>query len=219
MKRPILTISLALFVIAGCATTRAVYYDTWEKLGYAKRDRLINDIKAATGQQQQAKKQFASALDEFKSVVHFNGGNLEAQYDKLNKQYKECSDQADAVRNKIAAVKHVAEALFDEWHGEIKEMGDDPQLRVKSQQLYDETHDSYGELIKRMDAASATMDPVLTHFHNRVLFLKANLNAEAIASLQGTEQELGGDIDNLVKQMDASIAEADDFIGKVQQAK
>jgi hypothetical protein len=67
-----------------------------------------------------------------------------------------------------------------------------------------------------MDAAAATMDPVLTKFNNRVLFIKHNLNAQAIASLKGTELELGGDIDRLIHEMEASIAEADAFISEVQ---
>jgi hypothetical protein len=71
-------------------------------------------------------------------------------------------------------------------------------------------------MIQRMDAAAASMDPVLTKFKNRVLFIKHNLNAQAIASLKGTELELGNEIENLIKQMEASIAEADQFIQEIQ---
>jgi hypothetical protein len=116
-------------------------------------------------------------------------------------------------------VKHVAGALFDEWQGEIAQMKDDPSLQSQSKDLYAKTHQNYDQLVRRMDAAAATMDPVLTKFHNRVLFIKANLNAQAIASLQGTELELGGDINNLIKEMEASIAEADRFIAQVQSSK
>jgi hypothetical protein len=70
-----------------------------------------------------------------------------------------------------------------------------------------------------MDTAAASMDPVLTRFHNRVLFIKGNLNAQAIASLKGTEVELGGDIDKLIKEMEASIAEADQFIAQIGPQK
>ncbi|HEY2589031.1 MAG TPA: DUF2959 domain-containing protein [Tepidisphaeraceae bacterium] len=203
----------------GCATTRSTYYDAWEKLGYTKRQRLVDDVKAARDQQDQAKQQFASALDQFKSVVHFNGGDLEALYNKLNAQYERCNSEAEAVRSKVASVKHVGQALFDEWQGEIAEMKDDPSLQSQSKDLYAKTHQNYDQLVTRMDAAAATMDPVLTKFHNRVLFIKANLNAEAIASLQGTEIELGGDINNLIKEMEASIAEADRFIAQVQSKK
>jgi hypothetical protein len=49
--------------------------------------------------------------------------------------------------------------------------------------------------------------------------LKANLNAMAFASLKGTEAQLGGDIDKLIKEMDASIKEADQFIAQMQPGK
>jgi len=214
-------ILLGLICLAdtGCATTRGMYYNAWEKMGYAKRERLVDDVKAAREEQVQAKQQFSSALEQFKSVVNFNGGDLEAMYNKLNKEYERCESQAGDVRSKIAAVKNVGTALFDEWKGEIKEIKDDPDLQRQSQQLYDKTKQSYGELVDRMDAAAATMDPVLTKFHNRVLFIKHNLNAQAIASLEGTEMELGGDIDKLIKQMEASIAEADQFIAEMQPKK
>ena len=204
---------------SGCATTRSAYYDAWEKLGYPKRQRLVDNVKAARDKQDEAKQQFASALDQFKSVVNFKGGDLEALYGKLNAQYEKCDGDASAVRSKIGSVKHVAGALFDEWQGEIDQMKDDPSLQSQSKELYAKTHQNYDQLVRRMDAAAATMDPVLTKFHNRVLFIKANLNAQAIASLQGTELELGGDINNLIKQMEASIAEADRFIAQVQSSK
>jgi hypothetical protein len=204
------------FVLAlGCQATREMYYNAWEKMGYAKRERLVDNVKDARQEQIDAKKQFATALDQFKSVVNFQGGDLEAKYNKLNKEYTRCESEADAVKSKIAAVKNVGTALFDEWKSEIAQMKDDPTLKAKNQELYDKTMLSYNQLVGRMDAAAATMDPVLTRFKNRVLFIKGNLNAQAIASLKGTEVELGGEIDNLIKQMNDSIAEADKFIADV----
>ena len=200
----------------GCSATRSAYYNAWEKLGYAKRDRLVDNVKAARQEEDGAKQQFASALQQFKSVVNFQGGDLEATYNKLNDQYESCESRAGKVNSKIDAVKHVAVALFDEWKGEIGEMGSDPSLQQKSQELYDKTHRNYDEMITRMDAAAAKMPPVLAKFKDRVLFIKHNLNAQAIGSLKGTELELGGDVDGLIKEMNASIAEADNFIAQVQ---
>jgi hypothetical protein len=213
------TVTLILVPLAGgCQTTRTAYYNAWEKMGYAKRERLVDDVKAARQEQVDAKQQFTSALEQFKSVVNFQGGDLEALYNKLDKEYKRCDSEAGQVRSKIDSVKHVATALFDEWNGEIGQMKD-PSLKDKSRQLFDQTKSSYGEMISRMDAAAASMTPVLEKFNDRVLFIKANLNAQAIASLKGTEVELGGDIDKLVKDMEASIAEADRFISGMQSPK
>ena len=210
---------IAVLLVSGCATTREMYYDAWEGMGYAKRERLVDNVKEARDEQAQAKKEFASALEQFKSVVNFQGGDLEAMYSKLNKAYERSESQAGEVRDKITGVKRVATALFDEWAGEIKQMKDDPSLRDTSQRLYDQTEQSYNEMIQRMDSAAASMDPVLSRFKNRVLFVKHNLNAQAIASLKGTEIELGGEIDKLIKEMEASIAEADQFIAEIQPKK
>ncbi len=211
------TILLGLTLLpAGCSSTREAYYNTWEKMGYAKRERLVDNVKEARQEQVEAKQQFANALEQFKSVVNFQGGDLEKMYNKLDKEYQASDKQAGAVRDKITGVKRVAVALFDEWKGEIAEIKGDPTLQTQSRRLLDETRDNYGQMIERMDAAAASMDPVLTKFKNRVLFLKHNLNAKAIASLRGTELELGDDIDELIRQMEASIAEADAFIAEIE---
>ena len=213
---PVLPLLLAACLAGGCATTRSAYYNAWEKFGYAKRERLVDNVKAARQEQVEAKKQFASALDQFKSVVNFQGGNLENVYNKLNKEYQRCESQAGEVHSKIDSVKNVAQALFAEWEGEVGQIKDDPSLQRKSRELLDRTRSNYKEMVDRMDTAAATMDPVLTKFKNRVLFIKANLNAAAIASLKGTELELGGDIEKLIREMEASIAEADAFIAEIQ---
>jgi len=196
-----------------------LYYDAWEGMGYAKRERLVDNVKAARDEQAAAKQQFSSALEQFKSVVNFEGGDLEAKYNKLNKEYERTEAKAASVRSKIQSVKNVGNALFTEWQGEIKEIKDDPSLQQGSQKLFDTTKQSYNDMLARMDSAAASMDPVLTRFKNRVLFIKHNLNAQAISSLKGTELELGGEIEKLIKEMEASIAEADAFIAEIQPKK
>lgn len=219
MTRCALPVLALLALAAGCQTARTAYYNAWEGMGYAKRERLVDNVKAAQKEQSDAKKEFANALEQFKSVLNFDGGDLEKTYGRLNTAYDRCSAQADDVKSKVGSVKNVADALFKEWQAEIKQMKDDESLQASSQRLLDQTKSGYGEMIGRMDAAAATMDPVLTKFHNRVLFLKHNLNAQAIASLKGTELELGAEIDKLIREMEASIAEADSFIAQVTPAK
>ena len=201
--------------LVGCQTTREAYYNAWENFGgYAKRERLVDNVKSASKAQEEAKQQFTSALEQFKSVVNFDGGDLEKMYKKLNDEYEDCESRADTVRSRIASVKNVATALFGEWKTEIAEISD-PSLKSRSQQLMDKTRGSYDQLVARMDSAAASMDPVLRSFKDRTLFIKHNLNARAIASLKGTEMELGQEIDALIRQMETSIAEADKFIAEL----
>jgi len=209
-------VALCLIVPVGCQTARSAYYNAWESMGYAKRERLVDNVRKAKDEQIEAKQQFTSALEQFKSVVNFSGGDMEKMYNKLNSEYEACEAQAGEVNTKIAAVKNVGTALFSEWKTEIGQIKDDPTLKSSSEQLLAKTQANYNEMITRMDAAAATMQPVLTKFKNRVLFIKHNLNAQAIASLKGTEMELGGQIDTLIKEMEKSIAEADEFIAETQ---
>ncbi|HXJ76240.1 MAG TPA: DUF2959 family protein, partial [Candidatus Dormibacteraeota bacterium] len=53
-------------------------------------------------------------------------------------------------------------------------------------------------------------------FKDYVLYLKHNLNAQAIASLKGTATSIQADIGNLIAQMNQSIAKADDFVKTLQ---
>ncbi len=205
--------------LTGCQTTREAYYNTAESwFGYSKRERLVNRVQYARDEQEAAKKQFATALEEFKSVVNFNGGDLEAMYNKLNAAYKASESKAAGVKSKITDVKNVGTALFNEWDGEINQM-QDASLKASNASLRDKTKASYDELLVKMDGAAATMDPILQKFKDRVLFIKGNLNAQAIGSLKGTEVALGNDIDALIKEMEASIKEADEFIAANKAAK
>ena len=60
------------------------------------------------------------------------------------------------------------------------------------------------------------MDPVLAAFKDQVLFLKHNLNARAISSLQGNAAQMQTDINALIRDMEASIKEANSFIDQME---
>jgi hypothetical protein len=214
MKRTNVGVSvLALVALAGCQNS--VYYGTMEKLGYHKRDILVSRVKETRDDQEAAKKQFQTTLQQFSAVVHFNGGSLQAEYEKLNTEYDRSVARADAVHSRIKSVESVSGALFDEWKGEIKEYHSD-QLRQQSQQELDETQAKYKQLLAAMKRAEAKMQPVLDAFHDQVLFLKHSLNAQAIASLEGTRASLETDVNGLIADMDRSIKEADEFIGQMK---
>jgi len=67
-----------------------------------------------------------------------------------------------------------------------------------------------------MRSAEARMEPVLRAFQDQVLFLKHNLNARAIDSLQGELGSIETDVAQLIREMERSIAESDAFISSLQ---
>ncbi len=70
--------------------------------------------------------------------------------------------------------------------------------------------------IGAMKRAEEKIQPVLAVFHDQVLYLKHNLNARAITALQGEMVSLEKDVALLVREMEASIKEADQFINQLQ---
>lgn len=203
---------LVCIFMAGCsAATIAIK----EQLGYAKREQLVTAVTDARDSQEAAKKQFASALDEFISVTGVKGGALEAKYRDLSDAYDKSSSRADDVRSEIKSVDNVAQALFKEWKGELSQY-QNPTLRASSEKQLNDTQALYDRLLTSMKNAESKMDPVLGAFHDQVLFLKHNLNAQAIAGLQGNVAQIQSDVTSLVQEMEASIAESNRFIEQMQ---
>ena len=196
-------------LLTGCSSA---YYGTMEKLGYPKRDLMVSRVESARDAQQEAKEEFKSALEKFSSVLQVDGGALEDKYDQLKTAYDKSSARAESVRDRIEAVEDVSEALFEEWQSELDQYTSD-SLRRSSARKLKQTRRQYAQLISAMKRAEKKMEPVLLAFHDQVLFLKHNLNAGAIASLQTELVSVEAEVNALIRDMEASIKEADAFIG------
>ncbi|MFG0329188.1 MAG: DUF2959 domain-containing protein [Phycisphaerales bacterium] len=209
LRRLILSIFvISALVASGC---KSMYYGAMEAVGVHKREILVDRVEEARDEQEEAKDQFRTALVAFTEVTEFEGGELEAAYKRLNAEYERAESEAEDVRDRIDSIESVAEALFDEWERELDEYESD-KLRRSSERSLEATRDRYESLIRAMRRAEEKMDPVLAAFRDQTLFLKHNLNARAIASLEGDLDELEDDIDALIREMEASIAEANEFI-------
>lgn len=214
MKKYVLA-ALMLSVLVGCSTA---YYGTMEKFGVYKRDILIDRVKDARNSQEKAKKQFNSALEQFGSVVAYKGGDLEATYNKLDKEYKRSVDAADDVRQRIRSIEKVSKDLFKEWEKELGQYSS-AKLRADSERQLRETRREYQTLIRAMKKAESKIPPVLEVFEDQVLYLKHNLNARAISSLKSEYTTIRSDVGRLVREMEKSINEANQFIANMNHAK
>jgi chromosome segregation ATPase len=222
---------LTIFFTGGC---QKAYYGAMEKFGVHKRDIMVDRVeeardsqqeakeqfrsaleqfsqvlnyKGARDSQQEAKEQFRSALEQFSQVLNYKGGKLEDKYKTLQAEYDKSEAKADEVRYRIDAVEDVSEALFDEWEDELDQYTNKSLQRDSERKLV-QTRRQYDQLIKAMRRA----DPVLKAFRDQVLYLKHNLNAQAIASLQSELVAVESDIADLIKEMEKSIGEANSFI-------
>ena len=140
-------------------------------------------------------------MEAFWAVVAVDGGELEATYDRLSRVYKRAEDQANETRSHGTSVKRVSRDLFNEWESELSDYSDAGLRRAAERQL-SETRQRYDVLADTMDAATASMDPFLTVFNDRVLYLKHNLNARFIAALDGEPADLESDVARLIAEME-----------------
>jgi cysteinyl-tRNA synthetase len=199
---------VGMLLLVSCTST---YYRVLESVGIEKRDILVDRIDDARNAQTDAKEQFSSALEQYRSVIDFDGGDLEEVYDRLNNAYKRSERRAEVVRERIDRVETVAEDLFEEWEDEIDAYSN-ADLARQSRRLLSDTRSDYNDVLDAMHRAEQTMDPVLTLFNDQVMFLRHNLNARAIGALEeelvGLEQATA----TLVAEMERAIAEASRFI-------
>ena len=204
-------------VICLSSACASATYGVLEQFGVEKRDLLVDRVDDARDAQEDASEEFKGALEAFRAIVDVDGGDLEKLYDRLDREYSSSESAASDVRSRIRDVNRVATDLFREWRRELDQYSDDSLRQISAQRLQ-ETEARYAELMERMRAASDSMDPVLAVFRDRVLFLKHNLNASAVASLDREKARIEGDVSELIAEMEASIAAADAFIQQMRGA-
>jgi predicted nucleic acid-binding Zn-ribbon protein len=193
------------------ARFQRLYYQAVESSGRDKREILVTRVETARDSLQEAKEQFQSALDRFSALTRFDGGDLEEVYRQLRVEYDYSRARALAVRDRIDAVEDMAAALFLEWEDELDQYAS-RSLRSSSRQKLRQTQQHYGQLITAMRRAENKIDPVLRAFNDQVLYLKHNLNAKAVASLQGELAAMSVGVAGLIGAMERSITRANDFV-------
>jgi DNA repair exonuclease SbcCD ATPase subunit len=192
----------------GCQKT---YYTVLESVGIEKRELLAKRVEKAKDSQEEAQEEFRDALERFQAVTGHEGGDLEDKYERLRDAYESSREQAAEVKERIDKIESVADALFDEWEGELKQYSD-PSLRQGSAERLSSTRTQVRALLRVMRKAERSLKPVLEKLNDRVLYLKHNLNAAALSGLRAKLPELQDDVARLVREMQTSIAEADQFI-------
>ena len=197
-----------LAAAVGCST---MYYGAMEKFGQEKRDILVKRVGKARDAQQETQEVFKDALEQFGAVVKFDGGNLQKQYDQMSAELDRCEGRAEDVRTRIADVDRVAVDLFREWQAEAKQYQNAAYRRDSEAKLRD-TRRNYDRMLGAMRNAESKIEPVLAVFRDQVLYLKHNLNARALASLQDESARIETDVNRLIQDLAAAIAEADRFI-------
>jgi Protein of unknown function (DUF2959) len=204
----------ATLTLAGCNT---IFYKTMRTLGKEKRDILVARVKDAKKDQEQTKEKLKTTMENFQALTGFDGGSLEKNYKRLNSSYEDAAGQASKLHDKIESIDHVSKDLFKEWQSEINDMKN-PKLKAQSSTLLRNAKTRQAAYMVAMRKTEDKITPVLTAFHDQVLFLKHNLNARAIGSLKDTTANIQTNVADLIQSIDDSSTEADNLINTLSQA-
>lgn len=215
-KQTLLSVSMLVvtLTLTGC---QSAYYSAMEKVGVHKRDILIDRVEETKDSQQESQEEFKSALERLTTLIDFNGGELQDTYNQLNDDYESSLKAANEVSTNINKVEDVAEALFDEWSDELEQYKSASLKRESSKKLA-ATKRQFDQLLRSMRSAESKMEPVLTSLHDNVLYLKHNLNAQAVSAIKGEFTNLKRDIQLLMNDMNKSIADSNKFIEQMNSA-
>jgi hypothetical protein len=71
-------------------------------------------------------------------------------------------------------------------------------------------------MLRAMRKVESSMPPVLNALQNNVLYLKHNLNANAVGALLGELSSIQSDVGSLIDEMNAAIKQSDRFIASMK---
>ncbi len=215
LKKPLLAVFLSCLSLALLSGCQSAYFGALERVGIEKRKILSDRVERAKGQQDDAQEAYVDALEQFRAVVDFDGGDLERTYRRLQNAHEGAQSEADALTERLEAIESVATALFSEWEDELDEF-QDRGLRERSAAELRTTRGRYEALMRAMRRAEASFVPALAALNDRVLFLKHNLNAAAIGSLRVELPQIEARADRLARDVREATAEADAFLAAMR---
>ena len=188
-------------------------YDTFYK---EPRDVLVSRVESARDVQVDAAEEFKTALEKFKEVTQFDGGDLEKTFNRLNSAFNDSEAAANKVSARVDRVVSAANSLLNEWREELEQYNDQ-SIRQRANKQFDETRLHAEKMIAAMRKAEQKTEPVLAAFKDQVLFVKHNLNMQAISALSQESKVIENDVAALITDMEASIAEAESFIKSLKK--
>ncbi|GAA73480.1 DUF2959 domain-containing protein [Pseudoalteromonas sp. BSi20439] len=203
-----------MLILSGC---QSAYYSAMEKVGVHKRDILIDRVEETKDSQQESQEEFQSALERLTTLINFDGGELQDAYNQLNDDYESSLQAANDVSTNINKVEDVADALFEEWRDELEQYKS-ASLKRESNKKLQTTERQFSQLLRSMRSAESKMEPVLSSLKDNVLYLKHNLNAQAVSAIKGEFTNLKRDIQLLMNDMNKSIEDSNKFIEQMNKA-
>lgn len=188
----------------------SAYYKFWESLGREKRDLLVSELAKTNDEQDGLKKQLAGTLQRIRTQYRFDEGSVGKTYDSLSSDYQEADRRSKALHERVDAVRHIAEDLFREWKREANQIDDAP-MRNASLSNLELSQAHFSATSAQLAEVEKKIQPVMKQMQNHVYFLKHELNARAVGSLETKLKSMAPEIEQLIRSLEQSIGTAKQF--------
>jgi outer membrane murein-binding lipoprotein Lpp len=198
----------ALLLLQGCSQ---IYYSTWEMLGKQKRDLLRDNVEDLSTDQKEVQEEVQDALTRLRTLYGSPSEKLTQVYDDLKSDYDSAKSKAAALHARIEKVDDIANDLFSEWDAEIGRLKT-PKYKQDSRHKLQQTKQKYAKLEASVRKAEKGLTPVLAALEEQVIYLKHNLNAQALGGIKAELHSVESEIKTLSSALQSSIQESQSFV-------
>ncbi len=193
----LLVCTLAVFVLSACQHAPPPTVQTSSKVGSIQ-------------------KQYDGALDAFRKVVAFDGGDIEKRYRAAKQSYERGAIKAESANHLIRRIDDSAKQVLAEWESEIKDYSDRARQQDSRARL-DAARAHHEKTMSELREAQSAMQPVLTQMRDLVLYLRHRLNEIALRGVPARANEVESDVAEYLESIDKAIERADSFLENLDQ--
>ncbi len=207
----IIIIFLVLFM-SSCQTTS--YYKTKGLFGAEKRELLVDSVEGVRNSLQETVDVFQIATAGLNVVINVKDKKMEERYEHLKNDYENCKSESDDVRPRIDTMETMSGDFFDEWMEEMQ-LYTNESFRNASRDKYNKTRKRYTKLVQSFRDVEGKLEPTLNGFRDQVLFLKHNINAQSVTSLEDELVTVEAEIEALIRELQVAIKDTDVFLSSM----
>lgn len=198
----------SLILVASISPScRSMKYAALEKVGIEKRDLFKSNLKETHDAQKDAQQSVQTALEKIRALYGSTVSSAEKIYDEVSARYNDIERRATRLSERKESLDTVAKDLFKEWKSELRDYSS-ASLRSASEKKLKSTESSYERLRDELEQSEAQMKKVLSRFKEQVTFLKHNLNAEALQTLNKEKLSIEKDMAALVKEINEAAEQS-----------
>lgn len=205
MNRPQIVVVLLSFlmltavILSGCATS-----------GPKQAANLVSDVEDSRQALQVTKEQIQSTLDAANAIGQPEGGNLQSDFQRLDREVEQSGEKAEEFRKSVASMDKTGNTYFANWAKQLDQFKTEA-FRSRSEARLEETRGRYVQVLTTMQQAKEKFNPFAEKLHDLMLYLNFNLNREGVAAMRNSVDELRSEAVGLYTVIDTAVQEADGF--------